>query len=64
MQPALISPASASFLGIPAIIIYILIPLIGIGVFAHIMKRRIEPLLRAAPDHRFNRSIRRYGMPG
>jgi len=55
MQPALVSPASASFLGIPAVFIYILIPLIGIGVFAYIMRRRIEPLLKAAPDHRFNR---------
>ena len=59
MQPALISPASASFLGIPAKIIFILIPLIGIGVFAYIMKRRIEPLLKAAPDHRFNRYAER-----
>jgi Fe-S oxidoreductase len=36
-------------------IVFILIPLIGIGVFAYIMRRRIEPLLRAAPDNRFNR---------
>jgi len=55
MQPALVSPASALFIGIPARIIYILIPLIGIGVFAYIMKHRIEPLLKAAPDHRFSR---------
>jgi Fe-S oxidoreductase len=59
MQPALISPASAFFLGIPAVIIYILIPLIGIGAFAYIMKRRIEPLLKAAPDPRFNRYAER-----
>ena len=59
MQPALISPASALFLGIPAVIIYILIPLIGTGVFAYIMKRRVEPLLKAAPDHRFNRYAER-----
>ena len=59
MQPALISPASAFFLGIPAVIIYILIPLIGTGVFAYIMKRRVEPLLKAAPDHRFNRYAER-----
>jgi len=59
MQPALISPASAFFIGIPAVIIYILIPLIGTGVFAYIMKRRVEPLLKAAPDHRFNRYAER-----
>jgi Fe-S oxidoreductase len=55
MQPVLISPASASLFGIPAKILFVLIPLIGIGVFAYIMKRRIEPLLKAAPDNRFNR---------
>ena len=55
MESALISPASASFLGIPAIIIYILIPLMGIGIFAYILYRRLVPLLKAAPDDRFNR---------
>jgi Fe-S oxidoreductase len=55
MQPALISPASALFLGVPAKIIFILIPLIGIAVFAHIMKHRVAPLLKAAPDNRFSR---------
>jgi len=55
MEPALISPASASFLGIPAIIIYILIPLTGIGIFGYIIYRRMVPLLKAAPDDRFNR---------
>jgi Fe-S oxidoreductase len=54
MQPALISPASASFLGIPLNIIYILIPLAGIGAFAYIIYKRLEPLLKAAPDDRFN----------
>jgi Fe-S oxidoreductase len=55
MQPALISPASSSLLGIPAYIIYILIPLIGVGAFAYIIFKRLAPLLKAAPDHRFNR---------
>ena len=59
MQPALISPASASFLGIPLNIIYILIPLAGIGAFAYIIYKRIEPLLKAAPDDRFNRFAER-----
>ena len=59
MQPALISPASASFLGIPLNIIYILIPLVGIGAFAYIIYKRIEPLLKAAPDDRFNRFAER-----
>jgi Fe-S oxidoreductase len=59
MQPVLMSPASDSFLGIPLNIIYTLIPLIGIGAFAYIISKRIEPLLRGAPDDRFNRFAER-----
>ncbi|MCU0539962.1 MAG: electron transfer flavoprotein, partial [Desulfobacterales bacterium] len=55
MEPALVSPASAVLAGIPARLIFILIPLAGIGVFATIMHRRIAPLLKAAPDPRFQR---------
>ena len=55
MESALISPASATILAIPAQIIYILIPLIGVGIFAYIIGRRVAPLLKAAPDDRFNR---------
>ncbi len=55
MESALISPAAATILGIPANIIYVLIPLIGVGTFAYIMYRRLRPLLKAAPDDRFNR---------
>jgi Fe-S oxidoreductase len=61
MQPALISPASSSFLGIPANIIYILIPLAGVGIFAYILFKRLAPLLKAAPDDRFNRFAERIG---
>jgi Fe-S oxidoreductase len=55
MEPALISPASATIIGIPAKIIYILIPLIGVAIFAYIITRRLRPLLKAAPDDRFSR---------
>ena len=55
MEPALISPAAAEIFGIPAKIIYILIPLVGIGIFAYIIMRRMTPLMKAAPDQRFNR---------
>ncbi len=55
METALISPAKASFLGIPTVIFSIIIPLAGIGIFAYIIMRRIAPLLKAAPDHRFDR---------
>ena len=47
MEPALISPASTVLLGIPAKLIYILIPLVGIGVFAYIILRRLAPLLKS-----------------
>ncbi|MGD9300432.1 MAG: (Fe-S)-binding protein [Desulfobacterales bacterium] len=59
MQPALISPASTSILGIPANIIYILIPLAGVGIFIYILFKRLVPLLKAAPDDRFNRVTER-----
>ena len=55
MESALISPASSTIFGIPAPIIYILIPLIGLGIFTYIIWRRVAPLLKAAPDDRFNR---------
>lgn len=55
METALISPAKASFLGIPTVVFSIIIPLAGIGIFAYIIMRRIAPLLKAAPDPRFDR---------
>jgi Fe-S oxidoreductase len=53
MGSALTSPAAASFLGIPAAVFSILIPVIGTALFAYIIIRRITPLLKAAPDDRF-----------
>jgi len=51
----LISPADASFFGIPAYIFSVLIPVVGIGLFAYIMNMRLAPLLKASPDLRFDR---------
>ena len=51
----LISPADASFFGIPAYIFSILIPVVGIGLFAYIINKRIAPLLKASPDLRLDR---------
>ncbi len=53
MESALISPAAASIFGIPTILFSILIPVVGIAIFAFIMIRRITPLVKAAPDERF-----------
>ncbi len=55
MEMALISPASATLFGIPTIIFSILIPIIGISLFFIIVNKRIEPLLKASPDFRFDR---------
>ncbi len=55
MNPVLISPAKASFLGIPAVIFSFLLPIAGVALFAYIMARRMAPLVRAAPDPRLDR---------
>ncbi len=52
---SIIGPASYYLFGFFPLfrILGFLIPIIGIGLFAYIMARRIAPLVRAAPDHRF-----------
>ena len=55
MEIALISPANASLFGIPAYIFSVLIPVIGVGIFAYIMNKRVTPLLKSSPDFRFDR---------
>jgi len=59
MEPALLSPAAYKFFHIPAALFALLIPLVGMCAFAYIMKRRIDPLLKAAPDNRFDRILAR-----
>lgn len=54
MDFALMPPAVSRFLSIPADIIYILIPVVGIGLFSYMIYCRIKPLLKAAPDPRSN----------
>ena len=55
MEPALISPAKASVLGIPTVIFSVLIPVAGVALFAYIMAKRIAPLVFSNPDFRFDR---------
>jgi len=55
METALIGPANASVLGIPMVIFSLLIPIVGAAAFAYIIARRLAPLVKAAPDNRFNR---------
>ncbi len=52
---AIIGPASFKLFGFfPTIILSVIIPIVGVGYFAYIMARRIAPLVRAAPDNRFD----------
>ena len=53
------SPATALLAGMPAKVLFLLIPLVGLGCFAWIMWRRMVPLLRAAPDPRLQRGPER-----
>ena len=55
MENALIAPANYIFLFIPTVIFSILIPALGVAVFTYIMALRTAPLVKAAPDLRFDR---------
>ncbi len=55
MENALIAPAKYFFLFIPTVVFSILIPLVGVAVFAYIMAIRLAPLVKAAPDSRLDR---------
>lgn len=55
METALIGPAKAFFLFIPTWLFSLIIPVVGIAIFTYIMAIRLAPLVKAAPDNRFNR---------
>jgi len=59
MAPEPFSPASATLAGLPAKVLFLLIPLVGLAAFAWIIARRLVPLLRAAPDPRLQDVPRR-----
>jgi Fe-S oxidoreductase len=59
MAPEPFSPASATLAGLPAKVLFLLIPILGLAAFAWIMARRLVPLLRAAPDPRLQHVPRR-----
>ena len=57
---SLIGPASFKIFGFfPTAVLSFLIPIVGVGLFAYIMARRLAPLVRAAPDSRFNKLAER-----
>ena len=55
----MISPANASFLGIPLVVFSVIIPVAGVALFSYIMARRLAPIVLAAPDNRFDRLLTR-----
>ena len=67
METALISPATASVLGLPSVLFSVLIPLIGLSVLIFILRKRLIPLKKAAPDFRkdrlMDRIVRTYLYP-
>jgi len=60
METVLIPPANAYFFGIPTIVFSFLIPIAGLVVFSYIITMRGIPLLKAAPDNRWNRFGERF----
>ncbi len=63
METAILGPAIVTILGIPAFILGLLIPALGVGALTYILARRMAPLVRAAPDSRLdNIGERLYGM--
>ena len=54
METTLITPAHYFVLFVPTVIFSVLIPVIGVGIFTYIMTKRLAPLVRAAPDFRWN----------
>lgn len=52
---SILGPASFKLFGFfPTIILSFLLPVVGVGLFSYIMARRIAPLVRSAPDYRFD----------
>ena len=59
METALIPPAKYFFLFIPTVIFSIAIPIAGVALFTYIMAIRSAPLIKAAPDQRFDNLAQR-----
>jgi Fe-S oxidoreductase len=59
MDAALIPPASYVVMYIPLILFSFLIPMTGVAVFTYIIAKRLAPLVKAAPDYRFDNVVAR-----
>jgi Fe-S oxidoreductase len=60
MNPALISPSQTTIVGLPATVVYTLLPVVGIVLFGYMIHRRLAPMLKAAPDRRTNNLSERF----
>jgi len=56
------SPAQVTWWVIQGRVLFLAISLLGVACFAYIVAKRLAPLLRAAPDFRFDRPLVRLGM--
>jgi len=61
MVVGLQSPAQATFWLVQGRTLFLMIPLLGIALFAYIVARRLTPLIRAQRDFRFDRPLTRLG---
>ncbi len=59
MESVLVGPAGYFFLFIPTVIFSLLILLVGVSIFAYLISTRMAPLIKAAPDDRFNQILSR-----
>jgi Fe-S oxidoreductase len=48
------SPSQAMYWLVPGHVLFLIIPLLGAGLFSYIMAKRLVPLLHGAPDLRFD----------
>ena len=59
METVLISPANVSIFFLPAFILYLVIPVAAIAFLTYILAKRMKPLVRSAPDFRFDNLLER-----
>ncbi len=62
MESALISPASTTFLSIPAPVVYTALPILGVAIFLYMVYMRSQLLFKAAPDARWHMLPKRIGQ--
>ncbi len=59
MDATLLSPAKAAIMGIPGTVLFAVVPILGMAMFAFILYRRIAPLVHAQGDPRLDHTGQR-----